>query len=196
MKLADTFDAIYRDGVWGKDEEGLGYSGPGSTAYATRMYRAFLEGFLSTGAVRSVVDAGCGDWTFSRDVAWPPIQYRGYDASAVAIAKASRYAGMARSFEVADITQPLPSADLLLCKDVLQHLPNAMVQAFIENNLKPGKYKYAIITNDKGEGNPDIVVGGHRALDLSAPPFNVTGLLDLGISFQVFGNKVSQLLYL
>lgn len=196
MGLTSTFDKIYKEGFWGRDEEGLGYSGPGSTLNATRLYRAFLEGFLATGVVRSVVDAGCGDWTFSRQIAWPPIQYRGYDASTVAIEKASRYAGMARSFEVADVTMYLPSADLLLCKDVLQHLPNDMVRAFIENNLQPGKYKYAIITNDKGPGNRDIEIGEHRPLDLSAPPFNVCGLVDLDISFQVPGNKVSQLLYL
>jgi hypothetical protein len=43
---------------------------------------------------------------------------------------------------VGDITEELPAADLLISKDVLQHLSNALVHKFIRNNLKKGKYKW------------------------------------------------------
>jgi len=195
--LASTFDKIYTDGTWGKDKDRLGYSGPGSTLDATLEYRLFLGRLLSLLDIQSVVDAGCGDWTFSHEVGWGVATYKGFDISRVAIEKAQKYAVFAsRTFEVADVTQPLPPADLLLCKDVLQHLPNSMVLDFIKNNLVPGKYKWAIITNDKGGENRDIVAGDHRHLDLSLPPFNVRGLMDLGITFGVAGGKVSQLLFL
>jgi hypothetical protein len=69
-----------------------------------------------------------------------------------------------------------------------------MVEKFINNNLKRGKYKWVILTNDRGTSNPDTKVGGHRTMDLSAPPFNVTGLVDLPIDFGAGIPKISSLL--
>ena len=79
---------------------------------------------------------------------------------------------------------------LLISKDVLQHLSNDLVRKFIRNNLKPGKYKWVILTNDRGSGNRDVASGGHRAIDLAAPPFEVKGLVDLPITF---GNEVTKI---
>jgi hypothetical protein len=66
---------------------------------------------------------------------------------------------------------------------VLQHLSNGLVQKFIRNNLRKGKYKWVILTNDRGSDNPDIANGGYRAIDLAAAPFDVRGLVDLPIMF-------------
>lgn len=196
----EVFNNIYSTGFWGRDGNQVGYSGPGSTVEATLQYRLMLSKFIELLGIQTVVDAGCGDWTFSRNIDWGRVMttgwYIGYDASEIAIEKAKRYEWQSRHFEVRDITEPLPQADLLLCKDVLQHLPNAMVIDFIRNNLVRGKYKWAIITNDKGSENRDIVVGDHRPLDLSLPPFNVRGLADLNIAFGVPGGKVTELLFL
>jgi hypothetical protein len=43
--------------------------------------------------------------------------------------------------------EDLPPADLLVCKDVLQHLPNATVKAYLAAFRK--KYKFLLITNDE-----------------------------------------------
>jgi len=65
------------------------------------------------------------------------------------------------------------------------------VLKFIRNNLRPGKYKWVILTNDRSRGgNADTVNGGYRAIDLSAPPFEVRGLIDLPIAF---GNEVTKI---
>lgn len=61
-------------------------------------------------------------------------------------------------------------------------------------NLVKGKYKWAIITDDKGRDNHDIPAGEHRLIDLGAPPFEVKGLLDLPIKFGGDTGKVAQLL--
>jgi hypothetical protein len=97
---------------------------------------------------------------------------------------------------VGDITDELPAAELLISKDVLQHLSNELVHKFIRNNLRTGKYKWAILTNDRGNDNRDIASGGYRAIDLAAPPFAVRGLVDLPIKFGDEATKITSLLHL
>jgi hypothetical protein len=93
-----------------------------------------------------------------------------------------------------EFTDDLPAADLLISKDVLQHLSNTLVHNFIENNLRKGKYKWVILTNDRGSKNSDVENGGYRAIDLSAPPFDVRGLVDLPIKFGNETTKITSLL--
>ena len=188
--LTRTFNGIYSEGIWGRDVTGKGTSGSGSTLEITREYRAYLEDFIRKHHVRSVVDAGCGDWTFSSTIDWGGASYLGVDiASDVIEANRRKYEKRHVTFQVGDITEELPAADLLISKDVLQHLPDALVDKFIRNNLKKGKYKWVLLTNDRGSGNPDIVPGGYRAINLAAAPFNVPGLVDLPI---MFGNEVTK----
>jgi hypothetical protein len=61
--LTSTFNGIYAEGTWGKDITGKGTSGSGSTLEITREYRAYIEEFIKKHAVKSVIDAGSGDWT-------------------------------------------------------------------------------------------------------------------------------------
>src|SRR5262245_4462562 len=74
-----VFTHIYRHGTWGKSESCAGTSGSGSSLRATLIYRAFLQQFIKDNAIRSVVDAGCGDWEFSRTLDWSGIDYKGFD---------------------------------------------------------------------------------------------------------------------
>jgi ubiquinone/menaquinone biosynthesis C-methylase UbiE len=142
-----------------------------------------------------VVDAGCGDWEFSSAVDWNHARYLGVDISTKVIEEVKRkYASETVKFKVGDVTESLPPADLLICKDVLQHLPNALVKKFIRNNLKKGKYKWAIITNDRGPKNTDIPVGGYRLINLNAAPFSVRRLVDLPIHFEDRPAKTTELL--
>jgi SAM-dependent methyltransferase len=195
--LTRTFNRIYSEGVWGRDVAGKGTSGSGSTLEITRDYRAYLEDFIRKHRVRSIVDAGCGDWSFSSAIDWGGASYRGVDiASDVIEINRRKYEKRGVTFQVGDITAELPGADLLISKDVLQHLPDALVHRFITNNLKKGKYKWVLLTNDRGIGNTEIVPGGYRAIDLAAPPFNVTGLVDLPIKFGNEVTKVTSLLNL
>ena len=193
--LASAFNRIYATGLWGKDAAGKGVSGSGSTLPITREYRAYVEDFIKTHNVKSVVDAGCGDWSFSSAMDWSDASYLGVDiVSEVIEADRRKYGNGRIKFQVGDISEELPAADLLISKDVLQHLPNALVEKFIRNNLKKGKYKWAILTNDRGSGNRDIKPGEHRVIDLSAPPFEVKGLVDLPIKFGEEFGKVTSLL--
>jgi SAM-dependent methyltransferase len=190
--LHDIFSEIYASGKWGRDQNGKGTSGPGSTLGATVEYRSFIEGMIKYHNVRSVLDAGCGDWGFSSAIDWQGVSYLGIDAANIVRDLQEKYVRPGVQFMGGDITDPLPAADLLLCKDVLQHLPNDLVCRFIKNNLRSRKYRYALITNDKGTGNPDILPGEHRALDLSASPFCVEGLIELPIRFYAVGGDLKK----
>jgi SAM-dependent methyltransferase len=195
--LTDTFNRIYADGTWGRNVTGEGTSGTGSTLEITREYRAYVEDFMKTHSVKSVVDAGCGDWSFSSAMDWGDASYLGVDIASDVIAAVRKKHEKGRiKFQVGDITDELPAADLLISKDVLQHLSNELVRKFIRNNLKKGKYKWVILTNDRGRENRDVASGGYRAIDLAAPPFEVRGLVDLPITFGDETTKITSLLNL
>ncbi len=70
----------------------------------------------------------------------------------------------------------LPDGDLLIAKDVLQHLPTEEIHAFLSGVVP--RYKLALLTNDTGEQvNGDVPAGGWRPLDLTAEPFGVGAVI-------------------
>ena len=179
MPPEKIFDFIYKEKFWGANAEGQGHSGPGSTVDATLIYRTFLQDFLKVHEIRSVVDAGCGDWEFSRTVDWSGIDYKGFDIVADVIkSNTEKYSKSNVSFAVANMVEdPLPPADLLIVKHVLQHIPNRDVLKFLPQ-LK--KYKHVLLVNSADPAtlsgdNQDTTVGGYRHLELTRPPFNLKG---------------------
>lgn len=171
------FSRIYKEKVWGQGEDGEGSSGPGSVFENAKEYISFLKGFLSSRSCTSVVDIGCGDWGLSKHINWDGIHYYGYDVVESVINKnTSKYGSKNIEFFCEDgIYSDTPPADLLICKDVLEHLPNDMILDFID---KLDSYKYCLITNDidSSDTNPinqDCKVGGSRPLNLMLEPFNL-----------------------
>jgi SAM-dependent methyltransferase len=174
----EAFENIYKDATWGANAEKVGSSGPGSTLESTFLYRKYLEKFLKDAEIRSVVDAGCGDWEFSQAIDWTGIDYKGFDIVPAVIEEDKKKYGKPHiQFFVGNIvTDDLPRADLLICKHVLQHLPSADVQQFLKKQLP--KYKHVLIMNGVDpitltSDNPDIPVGAYRHLDMTKPPFNL-----------------------
>jgi len=173
------FTNIYKSAEWGENEDGEGFSGLGSTLENALPYMQCLEKFIKENNVKSVVDLGCGDWTFSRFLNWDGIQYTGVDVVEFLVERNQQlFSDPNIRFVHADGAGfDLPEADLLICKDVLQHLSNEDIHAVI-NQLS--KYKHCLITNDinqtNGIGmNEEMDAGGVRPLDLSDHPFNLKG---------------------
>lgn len=166
----NPFVEIYRHGGWAR----LG-SGRGSHPLYTEGYRAFLEEFIRANDVRSVVDFGCGDWAFSALVDWQGASYLGLDCVAEVIeSNRARYESENVRFEVVEFGDfTIPPCDLLIAKDVLQHLSNRRVREFLEQTRGT---KYVLLTNDFAwDENVDIPDGGYRHLDLTKPPFGERG---------------------
>lgn len=175
-----AFTDIYRNGTWGRNPQGFGTSGAGSSIHGTVVYRPFLQHFLKVNAIRSVVDAGCGDWNFSQAIDWTGIDYKGFDIVEAVIAqdKQNFERPNIRFFHGNFIEMDLPPADLLLCKHVLQHLPTTLVMKFLP---QLSKYKHALLTNGinaktLSAPNNDIAIGQMRHLDLTAHPFDRDGI--------------------
>ncbi|MBX9873511.1 MAG: class I SAM-dependent methyltransferase, partial [Beijerinckiaceae bacterium] len=164
-----AFSEIYAEGRWGPG------SGIGSLPDNARPYAALLQAFLRDNAIRSVVDVGCGDWQFSRLIDWSGIDYRGFDVvPAVIEANRAAFGGATVRFDLLDDLGALPAADLVLCKDVLQHLPLEDVAAYLE--LFTTQFRHALVTNDIEPAdwvNAQISHGGGRAIRLDLPPFSV-----------------------
>lgn len=184
------FTNLYATRAWGTDEEGLGSSG--STLDNSRPYIQFLQSFLSANNIKSVVDAGCGDWSFSKAIDWGNISYVGIDIVGPVIERnRQRFSASNISFLHGDINEmELPAADLLICKDVLHYLSNGEVEQFLK---RISKYKFCLFTNDVlGSTNRSIVCGDHRPLDLSKPPFNLSGANLLSYSSKHVLLKINQ----
>lgn len=177
--MQQVFDEIYRRGQWGRNADDAGTSGFGSRLAPTLIYRAFLQQFMENAGVRSVVDAGCGDWEFSRAIDWKGIDYKGFDiVGSVIDEDKKKYGKPGVQFFVANIVEAdLPPADLLICKHVLQHLPAADVLTFLK---QLSKYKHVLLVDSVNPGtlsskNVDIAAGAFRELDVTRAPFNILG---------------------
>lgn len=195
--IEETFIEIYKNNVWGYNDQGEGISGGGSSVEATLAYRQFLQDFFKAFDIHSVVDAGCGDWEFSRAIDWTGINYMGFDVVPNVIAKnQQKYAKPMINFFLGNaLTATLPEADLLICKDVLQHLNNQDVLDFIK---KTADFKYSIIVNDVNHltftsSNPDIIRGEYRHIDLTKPPFSVKAT---EVFFFKMGDNIKQVVFI
>ena len=169
-----TFSELYKHGVWGKN----GFSNSGSQIEFTKIYIDFLQKFMKKHHIASVVDVGCGDWQSFRYIDWAGVEYFGYDVVKFVIERNQRlFAEPSITFIYADaIETDLPKADLLICKDVLQHLSNDKVMKLL---TQLDKFKYCLITNDVypaslSSNNYDIACGGYRPIDLTVSPFNLS----------------------
>jgi SAM-dependent methyltransferase len=166
--MARAFGEVYRDEVWG------GGSGRGSTPENTVAYRGLVEGFLREHHIRSVVDIGCGDWAFAHLTDWGSVDYLGLDTVPSVIAANARRYGPRFRFGALDVSrESLPSADLVIIKDVFQHWPNDEIRRFIP---RLSIYRFALITNDAFPGrdlNTDIAMTGYRPIDLRMSPFHL-----------------------
>jgi tetratricopeptide (TPR) repeat protein len=173
--LGEIFGKKYEPGSdWG------GHSGGGSSPAHMGPYVHFVERFIHLNQVRSVTDIGCGDWVFSRFLNFGRATYTGYDVVPQLVARNRLLYGRdgIRFETMPGDLDTLPGGDLVLIKDVLQHLPIAMVQDMLARILP--KFRFALITNSHRKHgatplNGEIAAGGFRPLDLTAKPFQLQG---------------------
>ncbi|MCP9198839.1 class I SAM-dependent methyltransferase [Gramella sp. GC03-9] len=178
----DAMEQVYELKLWGGDETEF-YSGSGShDPYLINPYVKVVSSFLDSFDEPPVVcDLGCGDFNVGRELVKHSDRYIGVDIvePLINFNKASfRFEKL--EFQCLDIAKDaLPSADIVILRQVLQHLSNSEVRSILE---KLYDYKYLILTEHIPSGdfipNIDIISGqGTRlkkqsGLDLTASPFN------------------------
>ena len=183
----DVFDHIYKSGLWGKG------SGGGSDPHECQLYINWLQSYIQENNIKSIVDLGCGDWQYMQILDLNNINYLGIDAAATVIDSNSiNFSSQNISFKIFTSYSDIPDADMLICKDVMQHLSNEEVFNILE--ILP-RFNQSVITNDIAYGfsakhqllqrlrkpwtsllNRNIKTGDYRPIDISKPPFNVNGL--------------------
>lgn len=176
----NPFVSIYAAGGW----NGCG-SGVGSTEVGTRSYR----NFMNQKGIRTVLDIGCGDWQFMWMMDWEDREYLGLDVVPALIERNSQ------TFKAPNVKFGLVGLDfkgipldrefdLMICKDVIQHWPLAMVTRFLK---LPIRAKHKLVTNCWWWENLDIELGGFAPRDLSAPPWQVRG--EYALDYEDAGTK-------
>lgn len=168
--MQDRFEQIYAKNEWGCG------SGEGSLPVHTRGYVRVLQRLLRRRRIATVVDLGCGDWQFSRSMNWDGIHYIGYDLVRSVIERnRAEFAAPNIEFRlVSGDLEELPTADLLITKDVLQHWSNRSIFSFLPILSRYPRWLLTNCVNPRGvTENQDITDGDFRYLDLRLPPFRV-----------------------
>jgi hypothetical protein len=182
------FEAIYTEQLWLKavpksiNEDGS-VSGHGSTEQSTRVFREGLERFLLDVEARTLLDAPCGDFNWMKLVKMPTVrEYIGGEVVRGLVDElTAKYRVLPageqspnRRFLLLDIRQdPLPNANVWLCKDCLQHLSIADIHSVLRN-ARMSSIDYYLFSNHTGvASNTDIKTGQFRPVDLTLEPFNL-----------------------
>ncbi len=171
-KTQEVFTHILKNRVWG-GPNGESVSGTGSTVLHTKKLRQDLIKLCLQYKFTSFADV-VGDANWIKLVDFPAIgvKYTGIDVvpELVELAKQRMPYG---TFQVADLTKDdLPEADVILVRDVLVHMPYAMILKSLAN-IKRSKIRYLLTTSFPGRVNKDIKLGDWRTLDLQGAPFNL-----------------------
>jgi 2-polyprenyl-3-methyl-5-hydroxy-6-metoxy-1,4-benzoquinol methylase len=127
--------------------------------------------------VRTLLDVPCGDGNWMRHVDLTGFNYIAADSSYEHIIT---YCGrkianppLSRRFILLNaIIEDLPAADVVLCRDFLQHLPTRKIYLVLENIWR-SKAHWLLVTSHLNKENEDIMRDGDfRPLNLMAPPFS------------------------
>lgn len=174
MSLEERFTRIFTSNAWGSQETPCG---PGSTLEACAAIIEKLPVWLDLHSVRSIVDLGCGDFHWMSQVDLEDIEYDGYDIVKEAVEAASKHAASNIAFHHADIlTMQIPKADLVVCKDVLIHLPDADALALLQSTRSSGSRLLASTTSPGWNNGFRVGMkpGEFSPIDLEAEPFRLT----------------------
>ena len=166
------FDAIYHGNMWKNPESASGF---GSTLLATRQAREGLECLIAAHGIRSILDAPCGDFNWMRELRFDGEYIGGEIVPGLIEANQARYGSDKRRFLHFDlVADDLPRADLVLCRECLNHLSLEEAAAALRN-LAQAARKLLIVTHYPQHGsNADQQASfRYRHLNLTRAPFGL-----------------------
>ena len=178
----DAMAQVYENNLWGGNRSKF-YSGLGSHHPETvDPYIAVVSDFLKSFETPPVVcDLGCGDFNVGKELVKYCKRYIAIDIVPDLIAHNKKeFKAENLEFHALDIANDvLPSGDIAILRQVLQHLSNTEIRRVVE---KLYNFKYVLLTEhlpeEDFEPNMDIISGQgirlkkHSGVNLIAPPFN------------------------
>lgn len=168
----ETFETIFVENRWQSDES---RSGDGSTLDQTKILRGRLPRLMRSLEAKTLLDAPCGDFNWMQAVKFAEgITYIGGEIVPVLVDNLNAlHQRPGREFVQLDIvSDPLPDADVWLCRDVLFHLSAAEIRTALENFVRSNIRYLLTTTYDFVTENADIRSGGFRFINLRLAPFN------------------------
>lgn len=168
---SELFNNMYFVNYWCGDES---VSGGGSTLASTEIIRKELPKIIQTLDIKSLLDAPCGDFNWMKTLNLPIEKYYGADIIQDLIANNKRhYQNERNNFYCLDlITDALPQADLILCRDCLAHLSLDNAFAVIKNFKRSGAKYLLATTHIATRINKNINTGETSPYNLQLSPFN------------------------
>jgi hypothetical protein len=166
---------VYDEQLWGDYESRSGAGSVKGSPWVNIAAEALAKA-VSEHGVRSINDIPCGDFNWMPDVldGLGQVGYIGFDIVFDALAR-NKERFPKYEFRVLDITTNVPpAADLIFCKDLLNHLTDADVKRAVENMRRSGS-KFLLASNNPGYENTPLpeTPNASRHLDITAPPFNL-----------------------
>jgi hypothetical protein len=208
----EIFTSVYQNKLWGvasPENESPFYSGPGSSdpqivdPYVETVKR-FFSGFPTK---KKAVDLGCGDFRVGSRIVDSFDSYTACDVVPELVHFNRQYwRHLPVEFRVVDlVNDEIPSGDVLILRQVLQHLSNDDISNFIQ--LIPRGFSYLLLTEhlpsenefaanrDMASGT-DIRLGIGSGVVLTHPPFNLRFKSETTLlSVPQFGGSIVTTLY-
>lgn len=206
------FRNVYRNKLWGvaSSENKLPfYSGPGSSD--PQIVDPYVETvkrfFVSLPAKKRAVDLGCGDFQVGSRIVDSFASYTACDVVPELIRFNRRYwTHLPVTFEVVDlVNDKMPIGDVLILRQVLQHLSNDDISKFIK--LIPSDFSYLLVTDHLPKGDnflantdkisgTDIRLSSGSGVVLTKPPFSMKFRSETTLlSVPQFGGSIVTTLY-
>jgi hypothetical protein len=183
LPVEEAFSTIYQSQAWGSRQDRPFCSGDGSMREdAVGPYCEMVQTFIRDNNITSVVDLGCGDFGVGSRLVGPGISYIGIDVVPELVDYNQKHFGAPGvEFRCLNmIEDDLPSGELYLLRQVLQHLSNRQIKKTLKSL---SRYQYTIATEhvfagkgvrrnlDKPHG-PGIRLPKRSGVFLESPPFN------------------------
>jgi hypothetical protein len=166
------FTEIWKSNLWGS---ATSRSGLGSEATATARLRSGLPALLERIGVRTLLDLPCGDFAWMDRLDLKLDRYIGADIVGEIVERnAALFAttdGRVKFRKLNLLSDALPAADAILCRDCFVHLSFANIGKALAN-IRGGNLRWLIATTfTEHRENRDAMDGDWRLLNLEAAPF-------------------------
>ena len=157
-------------------------SGPGSSISNTIEVRSLLQEVIINYNIKSILDLGCGDWNWLQLIDLSGVTYEGWDADIDMISlNRSNYGNGDINFKSYDIVlSDYPEVDLIICRDVLFHMPIHLAHKIIKKSKFACKYFLSTCFRDVdyNQGIQPSEDWGYYPINLNIDPFNLSSYED------------------
>ncbi len=200
IMMNNFFDSASNWSDFGLDNYKSGYwesaSGPGSSNSIASVSVDLIESTIREHNIKSILDLGCGDWNWMKNLKplFTEVTYEGWDAGqGVVDLNNKNYSDSNITFKRKDIiTEDYPNVDLIVCRDVLFHLP-IEAGSIVVDKIKNSSAKYLISTsfndvqhNTIEETDINGISGfNFYRINLLTEPFNLSDNIALSVEENV-----------